>query len=291
MANDPITRASPTLQDIIQLLGPLTDLIGRWVGKGFNLISVPDTTDDLGFRLKLNATWETLEFTPLGGVIPNRGSKQPDLFFTGLNYRQDVSDAESNEALHVEMGQWLNIPEIPANAGIPKTDSMLIRQATILHGSTLLATGTRSDVTLPPFPEEDSTPKGAKVTEDYRKRFEIPDPLSLPPTIKGPFVKNPNQYLAEALDIQKNKGQTLTNPTISLQISTTLDNPPAGGISSMPFISNNATLTRFDAIFWIETIIQKDGPTFMQMQYTQKIILNFDDIDWPHISVATLVKQ
>ena len=29
----------------------------------------------------------------------------------------------------------------------------------------------------------------------------------------------------------------------------------------------------------------------MQLQYTQKIILNFLGIDWPHISVATLVKQ
>ena len=29
---------------------------------------------------------------------------------------------------------------------------------------------------------------------------------------------------------------------------------------------------------------------FMQLQYTQTVTLNFLDIDWPHISVATLLK-
>ncbi len=29
----------------------------------------------------------------------------------------------------------------------------------------------------------------------------------------------------------------------------------------------------------------------MQLQYTQTIILNFLGINWPHISVATLLKQ
>ena len=46
-----------------------------------------------------------------------------------------------------------------------------------------------------------------------------------------------------------------------------------------------------DAIFWIEKVQQPDGTHFMQLQYTQTIILNFLNINWPHISVATLVKQ
>jgi len=29
----------------------------------------------------------------------------------------------------------------------------------------------------------------------------------------------------------------------------------------------------------------------MQLQYSQKVILDFGDIEWPHISVATLIKQ
>jgi hypothetical protein len=52
------------------VLGPLADLAGTWVGGGFNLISLPDfdsrppSTGPRAFRLKLNATIETLQFIP-----------------------------------------------------------------------------------------------------------------------------------------------------------------------------------------------------------------------------------
>ena len=60
------------------VLGPLADLAGTWVGSGFNLISLPDfdskppSTGPRAFRLKLNATIETLQFIPIGGAVPNR---------------------------------------------------------------------------------------------------------------------------------------------------------------------------------------------------------------------------
>ena len=50
-------------------------------------------------------------------------------------------------------------------------------------------------------------------------------------------------------------------------------------------------VTKMEAIFWIEKVLQSDGKHFMQLQYTQTIVLFFKDISWPHISVATLVKQ
>jgi hypothetical protein len=59
--------------------GPLANLAGAWVGCGFNLISLPDfssvppSTGPADFRLKLNATLETLQFTPIGGTVPNCG--------------------------------------------------------------------------------------------------------------------------------------------------------------------------------------------------------------------------
>ena len=64
-----------------------------------------------------------------------------------------------------------------------------------------------------------------------------------------------------------------------------------GGIVNLPFDIRNANATKLDAIFWIETVQQTDGSTFLQLQYTQTVILNFLNIDWPHISVATLTKQ
>jgi hypothetical protein len=74
---------------------------------------------------------------------------------------------------------------------------------------------------------------------------------------------------------------------------------PTGGITNIPFINVNANATSLTAIFWIETVQNPDGSTFLQLQYTQTVILDFPvfgpppsnpvvPISWPHISVATL---
>ena len=66
---------------------------------------------------------------------------------------------------------------------------------------------------------------------------------------------------------------------------------PSGSVTNLPFVTQNANAAQLDAIFWIETIKQDDGSTRKQLQYTQTVSLNFNNIKWPHISVATLVKQ
>jgi len=94
-------------------LGPLKELSGRWVGTGFNLVSLPNGQNGnipLPFFLKLNTTMEALSFTKIGGPIPNRGSSQGDIFFLGLHYLQQVSDGVTSALLHLEPGLWLNLP-------------------------------------------------------------------------------------------------------------------------------------------------------------------------------------
>ena len=34
-----------------------------------------------------------------------------------------------------------------------------------------------------------------------------------------------------------------------------------------------------------------DGRIKHQLQYTQTVLLNFNGLSWPHVSVATLIKQ
>lgn len=69
------------------------------------------------------------------------------------------------------------------------------------------------------------------------------------------------------------------------------------GILNIPFITRNANALQMDAIFWIETVQPSSGDPFLQLQYVQRVILDFPPkpnapiIHWPHISVATLVKQ
>src|SRR5215471_9343847 len=290
------TRLGVPLTDLSKedRLGLLADLPGTWVGSGFTLISLPDfdskppSDGPKPFRLKLNATIETLQSTPIGGDVPNRGSLtglgsttgQPDINLQGLTYLQRVSDAITKEALHIEPGIWVNVPETV----VPAAQASVVRLGTIPHADALLAQGTAFNVAGgPKINVVDSTPtfnppQPNPIPPEYFDPFKNPP---LPPGIDLASVKNPNHVLEAAI-----LGQEITN-TVVLEIST----DPDGGIKNIPFVVKNANATSLDAIFWIETVKQKDDSTFLQLQYTQTVILNFLGIDWPHISVATLIKQ
>jgi hypothetical protein len=41
-----------------------------------------------------------------------------------------------------------------------------------------------------------------------------------------------------------------------------------------------------NATIWLETI--EGNPVTHQLQYAQTVLLNFNDLSWPHITVATL---
>ena len=135
-------RASAPSAAALASLGPLSDLPGTWVGKGFNVISLPDKQGGHTFRLKINATQESLSFFPIGGPIPNRGSAQGDIEFFGLHYLQQVSDAVTSAALHLEPGLWLNLPATTA----PSSPPTIVRQAVIPHGDSLLAQGSALEI-------------------------------------------------------------------------------------------------------------------------------------------------
>jgi hypothetical protein len=275
MTPPPVLRASAPFAVTPSQLGPLTDLAGTWVGNGFDLISLPDRHDSHPLRLQLNATREMLRFTPIGGFVPNRGAEQDDILLFGLTYLQRVSDAVTNEAMHIEPGLWLNVP----STSVPAANATVVRQASVPHGNSLLAQGTALTLAgAPTIDPVDSTPTGPAVTPALLVQFVDPP---LPPGITPPYVKNPNVALERAI-----LGQHITS-TVQLTISTT----PSGGIINIPFGVHNANATKLDATFWIETVQQPDGSTFLQLQYTQTVILNVRGMDCPHISVATLVKQ
>jgi len=280
-------RASSPAETHLKHLGPLHDLGGTWVGSGFNLISLPDFADNKPFRLKLSTTKEVLEFSQIGGPVPNRGSQgQPDINIFGLTYLQRVSDAVTNGALHIEPGLWLFVPETV----VPPQGPTVVRQGSIPHGTSVMAEGAVIPTVDggPRIGVVDSTPftaAGPIVDASYLAPFSDPP---LPPEFKPTFVKNPNLALEEDI-----LGQTIVQTEV-LSISTVSKvkgDGKGGGLVNIPFLVSNANSTQFDAIFWIEKVLQSDGTHFMQLQYTQTTILSFLGISWPHISVATLVKQ
>ncbi len=275
-------------------LGPLRELGGTWVGRGFNVISLPDFDNLAGpqpFRVKVDATIETLAFTPIGGPVPNRGSNgQKDIKLHGFSYLQRISNALDSSAMHIEPGFWLRVPATQ----VPLLGETIVRQGSIPHGTSVMAIGQ-------PIPLVKGGPKiGVASTRPIANPPRNPDPITPaylarfpvappPPDFPQPFLDDPNLALKAAI-----VGQNIVE-TVVLDVSTS----PRGidqalfptGVLNIPFLTKNANATRMDAIFWIEKVQQDDGSHFFQLQYTQTVLLHFLDIDWPHISVATLVKQ
>lgn len=102
----------------------------------------------------------------------------------------------------------------------------------------------------------------------------------------------------------------LTEANVPAGPSVTITVPDAGGgIENILFLEGgepagsvgaNALTAQVYATFWVERVSVPGRPAFMQLQYAQMTILNFQilkalptnvNLGWPHISVATLRKS
>lgn len=285
-------RAGGPVQQVAADLGLLAELQGNWRGKGFNITARPFFNNTPPFFLEINATQETLDFTAISGEIPNRGSVQPDLFLHGVRYLQQVTDLVADQGIHIEPGIWLHVPATTN----PAAGESYVRQSTIPHGDSLLAQTTFfttvqggpdiQPVNTIPFtdaviPGLNANPTQPITNPVYLAQY-LNDPLPHVAFLEGlnaaATIKDPTLVLKKQI-----AGQTIKN-TVVLSISTA----DPGSLINIPFIKKNANATQMDAIFWIEEVQLPHGRTFMQLQYVQRVILDFIGIKWPHISVATL---
>jgi hypothetical protein len=270
-------RLSGDPQTVTDTLGPLSNLVGTWIGNhGWNMIAVPSGSN--GFTLLVRPYFEMITFTPLGALVPNRGGVET-MFVAGLQYELRVADSETNQPLHLENGMWLLLN----NGQDPSTPS-IARQAAVPHGDSLLALGGFSVIDGPPqIPDLDAIPDTGS-----QPRLGYLDPYLVP--MQGFNKTNPNQVLQDAI-----KEQTIVE-TVTLDVSTQNN----GGIVNIPFIVKHANATAFQCTFWIETVKnQETGSEFQQLQYSQQTNIDFlpkfgdpsQLIMWPHVNVNTLVKQ
>jgi hypothetical protein len=241
--------------------------------------------------LELNVTNEILEFDDIQGQIPNRGLLQTDIFMAGLHYLQQISDANvapPNNGLHIEPGVWLNIPSTTN----PAVSASVARLGSIPHGVVILLQGIASEAVGPPvIPSINLNP------------FSIGNPATAAPFpeqnlatttqfrtanltgITQDMVNDPNSVLVSA-----SAGQQVVS-TITLHVSSTDLPVVGGGTENTAFLQGTAGGPNADAVqvtstFWLETV--KGSPDFLQLQYSQTVLLNFNGLSWPHVTVATL---
>lgn len=264
---------------VISSLGPLSNLLGTWVGNhGINVIAVPaiESGDRETFKLLMRPYIESITFTPLGAPVPDRGGIET-LFITGLQYDLRVTDAETNQPLHLENGMWLYLNQVD----VPGAPS-IVRQATIPHGDSLLALGHYSVTNGPPqIPPISAVPDpGPKAPSGYTEEY----------TLGKINASKLEVYLQDAI-----KDQEIVQ-TVTFDVSTANE----GGIVNIPFVVKHANATAFQGLFWVETVkSQETGTEFQQLQYFQQTNINFlpkfgdptELIMWPHVNINTLVKQ
>jgi hypothetical protein len=275
-------------------LGPLGPLRGRWKGTGLNTIWRPlfdPANPKQKHFLELNLTVEQIDFTEIEGSIPNRGLLQQDLIMHGLHYLQQVNDNQKN-GLHIEPGVWLTVPRTTD----PNVPASVARMGSIPHGTTVLAQGlASSEPRAPKIVPVDITPfvigdPGRKVPfpeTDLSKKTPFRSEPKLIAGITQAMVDDPNSVLTAAL-----AGQQVVSTT-NLIITTTDKPIIGGGTANTAFLKGdkngpNADAVKMESIFWIETVRGADGKTFLQLQYTQTVLLDFNGLSWPHVSVATL---
>jgi hypothetical protein len=275
-------------------LGPLAQLPGTWTGTGFNAIWRPHQPGQDRF-LELNLTTEALVFSAINGNIPNRGLLMHDINMHGVTYMQQISE-KNGPGLHVEPGIWAHVPA----TSDPQEPETVVRMASIPHGTTILAQGTSQflqggpphipDNNIIPFPIGGQPESFAQAENDFPElnlahntQFRhVTDN-----TITQNMVKNPNSILQAALQGKPMKSRTF------MQITSKHQPIKGGGTSNTAFLAaGNANAVEVDATFWIQTLPGSGGgPDILQLQYTQLVILNFNGLSWPHVTVATLRKQ
>ena len=282
---------------ILNPLGPLALLPGTWTGTGFNQIWRPFNKPGQDRFLELNLTQETIEFTAISGAIPNRGLLQQDINMFGITYLQQIKDSNVGAGLHIEPGIWATVPQTVNPAEQPT----VVRMASIPHGTTMLAQGTSPAVAGPPvIANNDIKPfpignPGGKINFPEANLAQPTPFRSAPAQIAGitqAMVDNPNSVLKAAI-----AAQTITHTTV-LDVTTKSATPlTGGGTSNTAFLKGgaqgpNADATQVTATFWIETVKGTGGAAdFLQLQYTQTVMLNFNGLSWPHVTVATLRKK
>jgi hypothetical protein len=137
-----------------------------------------------------------------------------------------------------------------------------------------------------PFPEQNLTTPSQSRT-----------PLNRVAALTQPELDNPNLFLSQAIAPQNILTTTVLTVTSDTSIPGSIPNAGGGtdnvafltGVGVSPAGGPNAVAALAEATFWIERVRGEYGnPDFNQLQYTQRVLLNFNRLSWPHITVATL---
>lgn len=173
---------------------------------------------------------------------------------------------------------------------------------TVADSATNPRTPFATDPPLPPLPAD---------INGVPMQDVVNDPITLLQAVIRQQVCDGYRFEGTVLNIATQANITFfANPNSKVGDPTVVVNPTngAGGIKNILFLEGgdpvgpkgpNADAALVYATFWIERVTHPTQPSFMQLQYAQMVILNFQrltalpntvNVGWPHVSIATLRK-
>jgi hypothetical protein len=239
-----------------------------------------------------------------------------------LNVPPTMLVPAAQQGLEIAMGPPTNFPNPFGVDFTTEPVPTVARLATIPHGHSLVAQGFCATIEGPPtFPGVNTAPFPLGAVEPAAgtlSRFEDftydthhphrPFRQNCSHLSQG-VIENPQMALDHALTHQLDRTDgTVTQTTIlavfAIPAGSGVGFAGFGEVDNIFFLQENADAGAMVATFWIETIHPRQGPDFLQLQYSQTVYLVFDpgpgspvargqgnSVVFPHVSVSTLVKM
>jgi hypothetical protein len=197
----------------------------------------------------------------------------------GLRYLQQITDANLSAGLHAEPGVWLNVPATTD----PPVPGSIVRLGNVPHGTSFVAQGVATSGTgaptippasIGPFPVGNPSGQETFAEQQLASTTQFRTAGAGLDGITQPMLDNPNGVVSSVLS------QLTVASFIGLSVSSDAATPIlGGGTANTAFLGGgangpNAVAARIDATFWL--------------LYTQTVLLNFNGISWPHITVGSL---
>ena len=263
-------------------------LNGQWQDNfGWNFISQPKLKEPgtSDFEMRVDQMRETVRFKKLGGVARNIGITGEAGYWQAMAYEVAIETPEG-DGIHHEMGHFL-LRVLESGETRDNLRGDIIRQATIPRANSMMTTGQLQPGTI-------SDAIGLQATPFYDAKPQAND---------APHQKLIDDELAVKQDqVTKLSGPDLQRPLVWLK--TILADEPIDqdwvfgfrhdqGQSQMASgqrVADPVSIGNLLSDFWIAKR-NVNGETIETLQYAQKVNLIFHNMEWPHVSMNTLIKQ
>ena len=235
--------------------------------------------------MRVDQMRETVKFKKLGGIARNVGISGQAGYWQAMAYECAIETPEG-AGIHHEMGHFL-LKVLEGGETGENLRGDIIRQATIPRANSMMTTGvlepgTVSDaIALQDVPFYDSKPKANDAQLQGLIDSELASKQEQVTSLSGPDLQRPLAWLQTVL---------ADGPVDQDWVFGFRHDHGQSQMANGQRVSDPVNIGNLLSDFWMAKRTLK-GQTIETLQYAQKVNLIFHNIEWPHVSMNTLIKQ